>query len=325
MHSLRLSLLSPISLSVFVPTLAILIGLAGRPAFAAEETLSAPAESAGTEAASPQAAVEPLSGDAQKAASEEPAYGFSLNLNHFFGFRQEVDPFTVFDLGGSWKAHGYRLSLSQRLTKSYFVYEDDSEVQAADTVLSLSRPFGQPIYGFKAGLSFSLTLPVSEFSRRQEVTTKPRLGLSLSRDFLDGRLNYSVGGAFQYNISEYRTTKTGVGAGGGSPLREYNWALDNTLAYKLVDKLTLTAYLSYIRIKYFDVGYKNRVSTATNDALLNTNYTIDFNASYQVLPQLAIGGGYSQSDIVEKTGGITEAYLFDVYTTQWYMGLSTSI
>lgn len=313
MQTLRLSPLSPLLL--------IILSLMARAASAQEQP--APTSTENTSPA-PQAAVDSLAADAEKAIASEAKFGFGVSLNHFFGFRKEVDPFTVFDLGGSWKSYGYSFSLSQRLTKSYFVYEDDSEVQPADTVVGVSRSMAQNFYGFKPTLAFSLTLPVSEFSRRQEIRTKPKLGISLSRSFLDERLSYSLGALAQYNISEYTTTKTGVGAGGGTPLREYNWAIENTLAYNLREDLTLTAFLSYVRVKYFDLGYRNRVSTATEDALLNTNYSIDFNASYQLLPQLSIGGGYSQSDIVEKTGGIIEAYVFDVYTTQWYVGLSSS-
>ncbi len=274
--------------------------------------------------ASPQTANQPLSQEAQKASTDEKVYGFGLGLTHYLGFRKEVDPFTAIDLSGLWRFNKYNFSLGQRLNKSYYVYAEEDEIQAADTVLGVSRAFDKPFYGFQTAASFSLTLPVSEFSRRQEVTSKPRAEVSITQNFFEERLSYTLGAGAQYNISRYKTTKTTPGGSGGSPLREYSWSIDNTLAYTVLEDLTTTAAVSYVRIKYFDLGYRNRVSTATSAALLNTNYSIDLNASYQILEELVLGGGYSQSDLVEKTGGISEAYIFDIYTTQWYVSLSTS-
>ncbi len=274
----------------------------------------------------PAAPVNPPS-DADQVTTAKAAWipvSYSAAAVHYYGFRGDVDPFTVVELGANWKVDHYTLAISQSLTKYYFVNSGDAEVQAADTVLTANRELSHQYYGFKGSSFFILTLPVSEFSRDQGVITKSRLGAIFSREFFDKTLKYSIGGGFQYNWNRYTSTRTGTGEGGGRPLRHYTYSIDNSASYKLIDKLSADAAISYIQVYYQDIGYRNRQSTASADALLNNNYSIGLGLSYELNEHLSLSGGYSQSDVVEKTGGVREAYLFDAYTTQWYVGLSSS-
>jgi hypothetical protein len=264
-----------------------------------------------------------------EAAAEKEGSGWipkgSLSLVHYYGFRGDVDPLTVAELSASWMYNGYSLGVVQSMTKYYYIYGGDSEVQAADTILKIGRKVSEPIYGFEVATTLSATLPVSQFSRDHGVRSKPGLSVSGRRSFLDKKLDYTLGIAGQYSVNRYTTTRTGLGVNGGRPLRHYSYTIDNILTYMPIEKLSLSGLIRYVRVNYHDVGFRNRVSAAGNTAWLDTNYSIDLGISYEVWEKVSVGGGYSQSDTFEKTGGVREAYLFDQYTTQWYLALSAGI
>jgi hypothetical protein len=290
--------------------------------------------SAQNETATDSTATPPISNtqedlDASIDAADEENSGWvpkaSLELVHYYGFRGDVDPITVAEIGASWKYRGYSLGLVQSATKYYYIYGGDSEVQAADTVLKVGRKFSEPIYGFKVGTTVSLTLPVSQFSRDHGIQTKPSVSVAGTRSFFDKKLDYTLAAGFQYFVNRYTTTRTGLGVNGGRPLRQFSYTIDNVVTYTPVEKISFSGLLRYTRVNYHDIGYRNRVSAAGNTAWLDTNYSIDLGASYELWKDISIGGGYSQSDVFEKTGGVREAYLFDQYTTQWYLSLTAGI
>ncbi len=66
------------------------------------------------------------------------------------------------------------------------------------------------------------------------------------------------------------------------------------------------------------------MSYADNRAFLGTEYSIFAELAYKVNEMLSWSLGYDQSDEVEKTGGVREAYLFDRYATTWYVGASAN-
>jgi len=249
---------------------------------------------------------------------------YSVSATHYYGFRQDIDPLSVVNLGARWNLGSMKLGLSQSFTKLYFVAPGDQEIQAADTAISLSRELPEFIDGFTPGLFFGATLPVSEYSRLQGVISRPNLALSMSRPLWNEQTTFAFGASGTYHINRYKTTRTGLGAGGGKPMRQYSYSFDSSLRTEWNKAWSASAAVSYVRIALSDVGFVSRGSESSRDRLLNANYSVNLALGYEVMPQLTVNGGYSQSDLVEKTGGVTEAYLFDEYTTQWYMGLASS-
>lgn len=250
--------------------------------------------------------------------------GYAFSLTHYAGFRGDVDPITVGSLSYQRKIENIKVGLSQAFTKYYVINEGESELKLADTTLSASTSFDGK-YGISHGVSLSLTLPVSEFSREQNVITATRVGLSSSRSFWSGRLNYTITPGFRYFFNQFTTTRSNSGDGGGNPLRHYMMNIDQSLSYKLLTKLSLSVFLSYQQIFYEDIGYRNRVSIASSDALLSEAYSIDLSASYLIRENLSAGLGYSQGDNFERTYGIQEFYIFDQYSTQLYLTASYSM
>lgn len=256
-------------------------------------------------------------GDTKKQEAKAPL-PYSVSLTHFTGFRGDVDPLTVGSLGYRHKFGRWAVGLSQAFTKYYVIDEGDSELKFADTNLSASTSLDGK-FGFSHSLAVSLTIPVSEFSREQNVITALRGSISSSRSFFGDKLGYTITPSFRYFLNQYTTTRSGPGDNGGSPLRHYMMSIEQSLGYKLKPKLNLGLAVTYQQIFYEDIGYRNRVSTASTDALLSEAYSIDLSAIYEIRKNISVGFGYSQGDNFERTYGIQEFYIFDQYTTQFYL------
>jgi hypothetical protein len=288
----------------------LIIGLAG-------DALAQPDSERITEQSQSDGSSSDKQSDAKKQKAKE-ASPYSASLTHFAGFRGDVDPFTVGSLGYRRKLGRWTIGLSQAFTKYYVINDGESELKLADTNLSASTSLDGN-FGFSHGLAISLTLPVSEFSSEQNVITALRGGFSSSRSFYGDKVNYALTPSFRYFFNQYTTTRSGQGDNGGSPLRHYMMSIEQSLSYKLLPRLNLGLIVTYQQIFYEDIGYRNRVSTASTDALLSEAYSIDLSAVYEVRDNLSVGGGYSQGDNFERTYGIQEFYLFDQYTTQVYL------
>ena len=202
----------------------------------------------------------------------------------------------------------------------------EDEVRPSDYIIAVSRkmdllPFASE---WSTKGRFSLTLPISEFSRMQGVVSKPKVSFSLGRSFFNDSLNYSLSPSAQYFFNRYKTTKSSVGDGGGTPLRQYMLKLSQSLSYSPLEDFTLSGSVAYVQINYEDLGLENRVSTTQKRALSQENYELDFSASYSLTEKVSLALGYGQSDTFERTFGSQEFYLFDEFSTQFYVSASSS-
>ena len=251
---------------------------------------------------------------------------YSASLSHYLGARDDSDPLTSIVFSAGWKSGDWSGSITQPFSKYYVVNSGEDEVRPSDSILGVSRkldllPFA-PEWSSKG--RFSLTLPVSEFSRMQGVVSKPKVSLSLGRSFFNEALNYSLAPSVQYFFNRYKTTKSSVGDGGGTPLRQYMFKLSQSLTYSPIDDVSLSGSISYVQTNYEDLGFENRTSTTQDRALSQENYELDFSASYSLTEKLSLALGYGQSDKFERTYGSQEFYLFDEFTTQFYVSAAST-
>lgn len=245
-----------------------------------------------------------------------------VSVSHYGGFMDDSDPFTVLTASGSWKVFkSYNLSVSQSVTKVYAKYAGDQEVLPSDTKVSLSRVLKSlSIAGFKPRMSVSATLPVSEFSRRQSVWSRGTLAASADRSFLEGKLYTQLNASAGYYFNRYKTTVTDPGDAGGNPLRQAVFGLGQFVSYQVEESLSLESSFGLSKVRYYDIGFVNPVSYANRSALLGTDYYLQANVSWSYADQLTFIAGFDQSDRYEKFGGVRQAYLFDRYTSNWFVG-----
>ena len=104
-------------------------------------------------------------------------------------------------------------------------------------------------------------------------------------------------------------------------MRQYFWSFGGSASYKILEKLTANSSLAYTQLYYEDLGYHTKAGTATGNALLGEDYSIDLSLAYKLSDKISLSGGYNQSDLVEKLYGRQEVYFFDEYATQYYVGM----
>ena len=247
---------------------------------------------------------------------------YSASLSHSLGARDDSDPVTSMAFGASFERGELGFSIVQPFVKYYVINDGEAELQAADTVLSVKAASGE-YGGFATKASASLTLPVSKFSKDQGVLTKIKASVVASRSFLQEKLSYSVSPAFWYHVNKYTTTVSGVGEGGGYPLLSHKMGVSQSLSYEWMEGLHSNAQIAYIQQFYHDIGYRNRVSTAKDNALLSENYSVSVGMSYKVSELVTADISYDQSSLSERTYGVREYYLFDEYSTQYIFSLSS--
>jgi hypothetical protein len=253
------------------------------------------------------------------------AGAYFLSAEHYAGFRKEVDPSTVFTLGGSREWNDWDGFLTQPAVKYYRVIKGDPEFELVDTVFGASRDLPELFTGWSQKVTLSSTLPVSDFSNDQDVITKPKVSWAHSRTFFNDRLSYSLTPTFRYYVNRYETTQTGIGTGGGIPLRQYMWTIDQSAVYSFSPMLTFSAFVSYVQIHDHEIGKRNRVATNDENVLLSEDYSLNLAVNYQVNQRLTLSAGYDQSDSVERAYGLQKIYAFDEYNSQWFASASMTL
>ncbi len=303
------------------PKHGVLIGLLlGSFAELNAQTLEPPAGPAPVE--SPAPIIEPGKREAPSdqdivnASSTEDAakFGpsFRVDLTQSMGAKADTDPLTTLNLTARYKFNP-KLSVAaiQRISKLYKVDPKEDDVQLADTSLRASYA----IYSEKegpAGLGLSTaldaTLPISQFSQDQKLTTVAGFSLTGTRTL--GKVSALLRPFYRHHINQYKTlTKDDS----GSTVVLYRLGLLFELSLALPCDLSLSGSNQWTERHYEDPPYGSHSP--------DHDYSFDLSLTYQLNKATQFAIGYNESNRAEQLG-VVDVNLFDVETTSYFVSAS---
>lgn len=238
---------------------------------------------------------------------------------------QGIDPKSAFSLGLSFPniLLGWDLKAEQGLSKGFVINEDESEFELTDTSVSFQKSVWKEgilaQYGFSNRLSLSLTLPVSKYSRDNDIISRFAAGGQTAKKWMEGRLITSFGASLAYYSSIFQSASSSDGVG-GSPLPYLSFLLTQGSSYKLTDSFSIRYSFSYRETLYYDLDPTSTESElATN--LPDQTYQFYLSSSYLVSEKVNIGGGFIQGNQLLRPG-TADFVLYDVERSQWIVSVS---
>lgn len=244
-------------------------------------------------------------------------FSFNLSLTQMGVFKGGESSISAAGFGGSYQLNkNNKFGFNQGFTKYYEVDEEESEVSAGDTLLTYSHSFGTE--AINSSVRFDLTLPVSDYSKRMGVYTKPTLRFLLGKSFFGGGLNLSMGPMVRYFVNEYKTAPADE-VSGGELLPRIEYGSDVGITVSGFSILSAGISGSYNKLEYENSKYTNS-DTLQNSPVPDYHYSIGFFASAQFNPHMSLTAGMEQANEVNRYGGI-EYVIFDQEVTQWYVSL----
>lgn len=258
----------------------------------------------------------------RKKAKDKAAgtFGLNVSLTHMGIFKGGEYPLSAASLGGSYNIDkNNKFAFNQGVTKYYEVDEGESEVNAGDTLFMYSHSFGTE--SFSSAMRFDVTLPVSDYSKRMGVYSKPAVRLLLGKNFFDGALNLSVGPLARYFINQYKTAPVDESSG-GELLPRIEYGTDVGISVSGFSILSAGVSASYSKIEYENSKYTNKESLKDSPTP-DYHYSVGFFSSVQFNPYMSLTAGVDQANEVNRYGGI-EYVVFDREVTQWYVSLGFS-
>lgn len=247
-------------------------------------------------------------------------FAMSASLTQLGVFKGGEYSLSSASVGGTYNINKHnKFGLNQGVTKYYEVDEDEKELNIGDTLLTYSHNFGTE--AFNSSMRFDLTLPVSDYSKRMGVYTKPAVRLLLGKGFFDGALNLSMGPMVRYFVNEYKTAPADESSG-GELLPRIEYGTDVGISVSGFSILSAGVSGSYNKVEYENSKYTN------NDSLKDSpvpdfHYSMGGFVSAQFNPYMSLTAGMEQANEVNRYGGI-EYVVFDREVTQWYVSLGFS-
>lgn len=214
-------------------------------------------------------------------------------------------------------------SIAQSFNQGYRVNPgvDDRGFKQNDTVLGFNQSIAEDFLTANWSGKLSTTLPISERSNRLDTITVTTLSFSASRSFLDKKLSASLTPMGRYYFSEYTTTPSSPGAGGGNPLPEYMLGIQASLTYSVSDQFSVNGGAGWTTTYYYQTQYENPdpIYGFTNPP--KNSYSLSLGANYSITPKWGASLTYAHSDRYEKPWG-TEYLIFNDRITTWSVGTS---
>lgn len=234
----------------------------------------------------------------------------------YFADMQGTNPASSFGLNASTDYQGYTLTMSQSIVKPYFIYPGESPIDFSDTVISLSHPLPEWLEGMNLSLSATATLPLSQYSRRNDIYTKPKMALAASHKFFEDKLQFSYGIHTMLYISEFQSEATGAGRGGGA-LPKFGYGYSHSGRYKLNQDFSTSYSLSYNQTYYYSLD------PTTTEALTVVNlpdetYSVSFSLGWSISDQWSLSAGLTQGTQILH-GGTVDLVIYDVARSQWFL------
>lgn len=280
--------------------------------------------------------VDPVTGapvsETKETKKDKKGWSFFTRINQSKRYHENFDPLSVISFGlRKTIAKKYSLGFSQGLVgKCYVVfncyaYEGVDPFLIADSKISASYQIGKKYWGFNVGaLSFSFSLPISKNSRRQDIRTQTSVGTSITRAFLDKKINVSLSPFVRYLFSKYKTTVTHPGSGGGRPLGGFGFGSRLSASYKY-KSVSFNSSFTWTRKYYKSSGYENP-NPKWDKELMNPPqhpYAFSLGASYSH-KGMSFSIGHTQSNLAERLGGI-EIVAFDPEISGFYVSAGYSL
>lgn len=252
-----------------------------------------------------------------KKRNEFSAFVFA---QHYMGFGdQRNEPSTFF-----WAQLNYRLPAQwtafviQTGQKVYFINDsNEPEVIVNDSFLGLQKNF-RDIFGGNAQVRFRATVPISEFSRRNGLISRPDIRLRNAWSISD-KLSLILGLEVAPYFNRFTTRATSsTDAGEGSPMPLLRTVLQSIVNYNLAPKLSLSSYFFYVDRQFERLGPSNNISDGNTS---NHDFWYGLSANYQATKKLTTTLAFDHANTIEANGS-TEFYIFDPVASQWSLGLT---
>ncbi len=254
-----------------------------------------------------------------------------LSTSHRDGFGDtRVEPSTIFGLGlnGSLTKN-LNVVAFLRGSKVYNIdFDTENEFKLADPYIGMRHSFKRKLLKATPMLSYGLYLPLSEFSRRNDIQTKLYLGASTSWFVFNNLVSITTGLSGLYFINKYSTTKTRAGSSGGSlmPLFDSSASLSVSTSlgeYFKFKRRIFKTLLFTLNGSYTITNYENfTIEPVESSSFRDVDYSYGLSASATVSPlknwYASLGYGYGAN--IENLGR-TEYYLFDSQSSRWSLGL----
>lgn len=249
-------------------------------------------------------------------ASSLKAWSLSLSADYFASM-QGVNPASSFGLSAS-KVYQekYRTFFSQSLVKPYYIYEGEPEFDFADSSFGISGPLPEWFEGLKLSWNLAATLPLSDYSRRNEVYTKPQAAISASESRLDDRLSLQYGAYFRAFFSKYQSERTGHGRG-GRPLPILSYGVSHSGSYKISDAYSAAYSLAYNETHYYSLDPVGSETIRAID-LPDQTYAVSFSTSWAATDAWSWSLGLTQGSQILHAGTV-DLVLYDEDRSQWFV------
>jgi opacity protein-like surface antigen len=233
------------------------------------------------------------------------------------GFTDSADPESMISVSASYKISNQQsVSVIQDVIKKYVVDPGESETDPRDTIFRYTYTFPQKMYDVQLALKGSLTFPASDFSRRNDVRTKPELRAAISRGFFGDKLEFMLSPFARYYVNEFKTTQSGLGAGGGKPLPQYVFGTAGSVSYRILKPWSVFVSGFWQDVNYEDLEIANRESRLGIENPSKHQYSFGLGTSYEIQKNWTVSVSTSQLSYAEQDGRL-EVYSFDPYTTDW--------
>ncbi|MCB0404062.1 MAG: hypothetical protein KDD51_04700 [Bdellovibrionales bacterium] len=205
----------------------------------------------------------------------------------------------------------HTLRALQGVSKLYEVsVVGESEVQLGDLFLYHYWKPGWIWEGIELSARSSVSLPVSEVSRRHGVVTRPAVRLEVSRRFLNDHLLVSYRPFVRYSWNRFTSTPD------GAPLPL--WTVGHGL-YLEADLLRNVKVVGS-----YSAGMHTYEQVATGPQSVGGDYEIDVSLAYQLDKAVGLRVGVNQADDFFKEGRF-ETNLYDPQTTRYYLGVDVAL
>lgn len=248
----------------------------------------------------------------------------SMGASHNSGFYEDSAHTSSLFGSVSYKFNSKQsASIAQSFNQSYRVNPgvNDRGFKQNDTVLGFNQALAENFLEAKWGAKLSTTLPISERSNRLDVITVTTASVSASRSFGNNRFSASLSPRARYYFSQYTTTPTSLGSGGGNPLPEYLLGATVSLTYAAREDLSLTGAAGWSTQYYYRTKYENPDPLYGFTAPPKNSYSLSLGLNYSFNKQWAGSATYAHADRYEKPWG-TEYLVFNDRVTTWSLGTS---
>lgn len=252
------------------------------------------------------------------ATPENPLSGFVM-ADYYGGFRTDSDPSAAYYANVAYKLKKGSVQVFQAWSHRLIKNQGEAEILNSDTALRYLSTSGEFIDSWRWQYRLEATLPTSQFSRDQDVITKPSVQLRFNNGILNDQVAISFRPFYREHINRFTTTVTEDGSGGGRPLIKSVFGLSLIASWAASERLSFDASADYHRVRYERNQFVNNEPSLGYSNFAQHRYIWDVGGNFYLIKDLwSVSAGYSVDSIVERLGGI-EYLTYDDRISSWYL------